>query len=196
MPRTLIAYSTVDGHTLKICRRLKDVLDRNGHTSELLDLDALDPHDLTAFDQVVIGASIRYGKYRPSVYRFVQINRAAIDQMPSAFFAVNVVARKPGKDTPELNPYVKAFERKSNWRPRQLAVFAGKLDYPSYGFLDRQMIRLIMWLTDGPTEATTSIDFTDWQAVDEFGLRLASMGSASTKGVVRTQSSASVSSDA
>ena len=61
----------------------------------------------------------------------------------------------------------KLLERLS-WRPRQLAVFAGKIDYPRYGFFDRQMIRFIMWLTHGPTGRNDVIDFTDWAAVDAF----------------------------
>jgi menaquinone-dependent protoporphyrinogen oxidase len=31
------------------------------------------------------------------------------------------------------------------------------------------MIRLIMWMTRGPTDPATNIEFTDWRQVDEFG---------------------------
>jgi len=51
-------------------------------------------------------------------------------------------------------------------------VFAGKLDYPRYGALDRMIIRFIMWLTDGPTAADTVVEYTDWQRVDAFGRKL------------------------
>jgi menaquinone-dependent protoporphyrinogen oxidase len=54
-------------------------------------------------------------------------------------------------------------------------VFAGKLDYPRDGFFDRFMIRLIMRMTQGPTDPTAVIDFTDWQQVEAFGQRLSSM---------------------
>jgi len=50
-----------------------------------------------------------------------------------------------------------------------LAVFAGKIDYPRYGFVDKHMIRFIMWMTKGPTDLTATIEFTDWNKVDEFG---------------------------
>ena len=56
-----------------------------------------------------------------------------------------------------------------------LAVFAGKLDYPSYSFFDRQMIRLIMLMTKGPTDPKTIIEYTDWHKVDEFGHIIANM---------------------
>jgi menaquinone-dependent protoporphyrinogen oxidase len=177
MSRILIAYSTVDGHTLNICSRIKQSLERMGHTATLVEIREGISADPAPFDQIVVGASIRYGKYRPAVYTFIDANRRALEQKPSAFFSVNVVARKCGKDTPESNPYIKAFRRKTTWAPGEVAVFAGKLDYPRYGFLDRQVIRFIMWLTDGPTDPGTCIEFTDWQAVERFTQRVSSMGS-------------------
>jgi menaquinone-dependent protoporphyrinogen oxidase len=177
MSRILIAYSTVDGHTLKICSRLKQSLERIGHAAMLVEIGQEISVDPASFDQIVVGASIRYGKYRPAVYTFIEAHRGALEQKPSAFFSVNVVARKRGKDTPESNPYIKAFRRKTTWVPGEVAVFAGKLDYPRYGFLDRQVIRFIMWLTDGPTDPGTCIEFTDWQAVERFAQRVSSIGS-------------------
>ena len=56
-----------------------------------------------------------------------------------------------------------------------LAVFAGKLDYPSYGFFDRFMIRLIMRMTHGPTDPKAVIEFTDWQQVEAFGRGVSEM---------------------
>lgn len=44
----------------------------------------------------------------------------------------------------------------------ELAVFAGRIDYQKYRFRDRQMIRLIMWMTKGPTDPKTNIEFTNW----------------------------------
>jgi menaquinone-dependent protoporphyrinogen oxidase len=168
MTRTLIAYSTVDGHTLKIAVRLQQSLERWGHEVALKDIGKCADLDLTAFDQVVIGASIRYGKHRPEVYDFIESHRAVLDHVPSAFFSVNLVARKPGKDTADANPYVKIFRRTTTWLPGEVAVFAGMLDYPRYRLLDRQLIRLIMWMTHGPTDPKTRVEFTDWQAVDKF----------------------------
>jgi hypothetical protein len=71
---------------------------------------------------------------------------------PAAFFTVNLVARKPNRNTPDTNPYLKKFLQHPAGSRRLVAVFAGKLNYARYGFLDTQMIRLIMWLTKGPTE--------------------------------------------
>jgi menaquinone-dependent protoporphyrinogen oxidase len=78
------------------------------------------------------------------------------------------VARKPEKNTPETNPYVKAFLARSPWQPKLVGVFAGNLDYQRYRFMDRHIIRFIMTLTGGPTDLHTKIEFTDWDRVREF----------------------------
>jgi menaquinone-dependent protoporphyrinogen oxidase len=88
---------------------------------------------------------------------------------------VNVVARKPEKNTPETNPYLKKFLKQIAWKPKTLAVFAGKIDYQKYKFRDRFMIRLIMWMTKGPTDPETNIEFTNWNQVEEFGRVISEM---------------------
>ena len=37
------------------------------------------------------------------------------------------------------------------------------------------MIRLIMWMTKGPTDPKTNIEFTDWDQVEEFGRVISEM---------------------
>jgi len=167
--RILILYSTTDGHTRKICERLQQVLEGEGHRVTLVSVGDEPGVDLRPFDKIVLGASIRYGRHRPYVVEFVNAHWRVLESKPSAFFSVNVVARKPGKDTPATNPYVRKFLRQISWRPRELAVFAGKIDYPKYGFWDRQIIRFIMWITQGPTDPRTVVEFTDWRQVEAFG---------------------------
>lgn len=173
MSRILIAYSTVDGHTRKISERLRQTLEGGGRLVELHEITDSTGIDLKSFDQVVIGASIRYGKYRPSLFEFIESNRDALESRQSAFFSVNLVARKAEKNSSETNPYVvKTFRKNTDWKPDRMAVFAGKVDYARYGFWDRQIIRMIMWMTHGPTDPTAKIEYTDWQAVDAFAQTL------------------------
>jgi len=168
MTKTLILYATTDGHTRKICDRLQQVIEEQGDQVQLLQIDQPHP-DLMQFDKIVVGASIRYGKHSKLIYAFVKKNKQLLDSKPNAFFSVNVVARKPEKNQPDTNPYLKKFLGQIEWQPKQLAVFGGNLDYPGCRYLDRQMIRLIMWMTKGPTAPDTVIDYTDWDQVEAFG---------------------------
>jgi len=175
MSRILFLYSTVDGHTLRICRRLQQLAEQAGHEATLAALEEHAGMALAPFDKIVVGASIRYGKHRPQVAEFMRAQRRILEAKPSAFFSVNIVARKPGKNTPETNPYVRKFLRQIAWRPRLVAVFAGMLDYPRYGFWDRRIIRFIMFLTRGPTDPAAVVEFTDWKQVEDFGHRVSAM---------------------
>jgi menaquinone-dependent protoporphyrinogen oxidase len=175
MAKVLILYSTTDGHTVEICRRLASVIEQDGSSVEMVDLKDGPSLGDFEFDKVVIGASIRYGKHQPAVYDFIKKNQAVLEAHPNALFSVNVVARKPGKDTPETNPYLQKFLRQIDWAPQNLGVFAGKIVYPDLCTMDRTMIRFIMWITKGPTDTTGTYEFTDWSKVEEFGRMVAAL---------------------
>lgn len=175
MSNILIIYSSKDGQTLKICQTLQTEIEMARHQVTLTALDEADAIDFSRFDKIVIGASIHYGHHDAGIHALIKRNQALLGSKPSAFFSVNIVARKPGKNTPETNPYLLKFLKKIAWKPKQLAVFAGKLDYPSYPAFDRWMIRFIMWLTKGPTNPDAVIEFTDWQQVQAFAQQVIKM---------------------
>ena len=175
MARILIVYSTTDGHTLRICERLRELVEAQGHQVTLVPVAQAQDAELEPYDKIVVGASIRYGKHSPAVVDFMNRNAALLNHKPGAFFSVNVVARKPEKNQPHTNPYVRKLLRRMDWHPRQVAVFAGKIDYPRYGFLDRLVIRFIMWITRGPTDPKAVVEFTDWRQVEAFGNLIAKM---------------------
>jgi len=174
MTSTLVLYHSGYGHTRKIAERLRLRLTEAGQRAHAAPLDAPDI-DLVEFDRIVIGASIRNGKHKPPVHEFIRRHLDALQARPGAFFSVNLVARKPGKNTPETNPYLRAFLDKCPWRPDHVAVFAGNLDYKRYSWSDRLIIRFIMRLTGGPTDPATDVEFTDWGAVDRFAHELAGL---------------------
>jgi len=175
MAKIIIIYSTTDGHTRHICQHLQQVIEKRSNQVVLNSINDDTEIDLNSFDKIVIGASIRYGKHRPKVYEFINKNLPVLESKPNAFFTVNVVARKPEKNHPDTNPYLLKFLRQIPWKPKNLAVFAGKINYQKYKFLDRMMIRFIMWITKGPTHPNTNVDFTDWSQVEDFGQVISDM---------------------
>ena len=101
-------------------------------------------------------------------FEFLEKNLDDLNEKENAFFSVNVVARKSEKNTAESNPYVNKFLKTSKWKPKNLDVFAGVVDYPIYNFFDKFMIKLIMWITSGPTDTKARFEFTDWERVKGF----------------------------
>ena len=172
--KSLIIYSSTDGQTKKICEAIRENFNNKGFI-EILPLEDAFHLNINSYDQIILGASIRYGKHNPMVYKFIEKNKDTLENKKSAFFSVNVVALKAEKSTPSTNPYIKKFLKKTNWRPNKLGVFAGKIDYPSLTFLNRSIIRLIMFITRGPTDIKNVYEFTDWEGVKIFSKELDQM---------------------
>ena len=172
--KTALIYSSVDGQTLKICNKLKDILLQNDANVELFSINDFN-EDITNYDKLIIGASIRYGVHNKKILECINTHKKQLDSIKTAFFSVNLVARKPEKSKPDTNPYVIKFFNSIDWTPTLVEVFAGKLDYKKYSFFDRSMIQLIMWMTKGPTNINTEIEYTDWEKVKKFGIQLANM---------------------
>jgi len=166
-----IIYSSVDGQTLKFCKKLNASFNEKGIQTELHSIDTFNGN-LSEYHTLIIGASIRYGVHNKKVFEFIQNNKNNLSQIKTAFFSVNLVARKEDKNLPSTNPYLIKFLKKIDWKPDFLNVFAGKLDYKAYPLFDRIMIKLIMKITHGPTKTDGPIEFTDWNRVDNFGLTL------------------------
>ena len=167
MKNTLIVYSSIDGHTKKISTKIAEYLSESNNVdlASLLEAKTL---SLKNYQQIIIGASIRYGNYRKDLFEFIEKNLDDLNEKENAFFSVNVVARKSEKNTAESNPYVNKFLKTTKWKPKNLDVFVGVVDYPVYNFFDKFMIKLIMLITSGPTDTKARFEFTDWERVKGF----------------------------
>ena len=78
------------------------------------------------------------------------------------------MARKPHKRLLENNNYVQKFLEEAGWQPSKINIMPGALEYPKYNFLDRSMIKFIMWMTKGEMDTSKTIDYTDWDEVRAF----------------------------
>lgn len=174
MARTLLLYSTNYGLSQKICERIQAKLVACGQAAEVRPLvgHGVDP---AAYDAIVIGASIKHGKHHPSVLEFIRAHQGLLQAKPSALFSVNLVARKPAKNTPQTNPYLKRLLARSPWQPKLAGVFAGELDYSRYGPIDKHMMRFVMWINKGPTDFNTKVQFTNWDEVERFAGQVAKL---------------------
>lgn len=166
-----IVYATVDGQTLKICNELVKELQQNNEEVTLFCIDDFNGN-VTDFDKFIVGSSIRYGVHHEKIINFIKEQKENLDKVKSVFFSVNLVARKPEKNQATTNPYVLKFFKTIEWKPKLTEVFAGMLDYGKYKTFDRIMIQFIMWMTKGPTDKKTVIEYTDWDRVKDFGKKI------------------------
>ncbi|MBA2814319.1 menaquinone-dependent protoporphyrinogen IX dehydrogenase [Candidatus Pantoea persica] len=165
--KALILFSSRDGQTREIASYIANEI-KAQQTCDVLNILHARSVDWAQYDRVLIGASIRYGKFHPAVAKFIKTHLQTLQQRPNGFFCVNLTARKPEKRSPQTNAYTRKFLQQSPWAPECCAVFAGALRYPRYRWFDRVMIQLIMRMTGGETDKTKEVEYTDWQQVARF----------------------------
>lgn len=173
-----ILYVSQDGQTRKIAQYLASTLESSGLSNEVIDLGQTTPGpDLLAKAPIIVLASaIRYGKPLPAAEAFIGNHTTLLKARPLALLSVNLTARKEGKTTPEGSVYLRKWIKRHNLSPAVAASIAGMLDYSRYGWFDKFMIRLIMTITNGPTEPTACVEFTDWKQVDDLAMQIIEVG--------------------
>ena len=93
---SLIIYSSTDGHTKTICKRIIDFL-KDGNKTRLVSLNEAKNLNLSEFDKIIIGASIRYGKHSEELYKFIELNKNILDEKESVFFFSKCSSKKTKK---------------------------------------------------------------------------------------------------
>ena len=165
----LVLYGTGEGQTAKIAERIATTIGERGHEASAIDVrDRPDPFTLDEYDAVIVGASIHVGKHQDTVREFVTYNRAALSEMPTAFYQVSLSSATEEKRE-EAAGYVESFLTETEWHPDRIGQFGGALRFSEYGFLKRLMMKQIakdLLAKEGKRKG--DVEFTDWDAVDAF----------------------------
>lgn len=174
MAKILILYATCDGKSRQIAERLSTVLTRAGHEPRLVNVeDHPAPDAITSVDAVIVGASIRYGHHQKSMVAYVKAHRDELAARPNAFYSVCMSAGGPGARPKTAEGYIDEFRKRSGWNPRRTTSFAGACLFTKYNPFIKFMMRLIMGMAGGETDTTRDWDYTDWDAVDRWGVEFA-----------------------
>lgn len=160
----LVVHGGRFGQSRKIAEAMDEVLRRTGLETELAELARGTVIDPVRHDALLLVTSVRYGYFDRNAYRLVERHRDWLGTVPAQLVTVSLTARKPEKRDPQEHSYTRTFLEKSGW-PGEAEVVAGALEYPRYRIWDRLAIQLIMKITDGPTDPTVSVEYTDWEQV-------------------------------
>jgi menaquinone-dependent protoporphyrinogen oxidase len=170
-------YATRDGQARRIAERVQARLADQAIPAQPTDLAAGLPSasEMLHSPLIVLVAAVRYGRHLRAATRFLALYRSLPSPPPLVLVSVNLTARKAGKDTPEGNPYLRKLIARYRLAPVVAAAIGGRLDYALYPWWDREIIRLIMRLTGGPTDPSTSIDYASPEAIDDVAAQVAAL---------------------
>jgi menaquinone-dependent protoporphyrinogen oxidase len=175
LPAVALYYATRDGQSRRIAEHISRSMAAAGVFAAPQNVANMRPADLAAAPVIVLVAAVRYGRHLPEAERFLAEYGSLASPPPLALASVSLVARKAGKTSAQGNPYLRKVIARHRLAPALAAAFAGRLEYRRCGWLDRQIIRVIMLLTGGPTDPDTCVEFTSWPAVDDFAAKVAGL---------------------
>jgi menaquinone-dependent protoporphyrinogen oxidase len=174
MPRILLLYATTEGQTARIAERIAHTLRDRGNSVEVLPADtARTGVEPSAYDGVMVGASIHYGHHPAYLRALIRRHRAVLAARPCAFFSVSLSAGGPRPKPKAAQRYLDKFLRQTGWQPPLTASFAGAVKYSVYGPIKRRVMIVFVGLGGGETDTSRDYEYTDWDAVDRFAVAYA-----------------------
>jgi menaquinone-dependent protoporphyrinogen oxidase len=176
MPPIRIFVATRDGHSERIAQIISRHLSSRGIKVSLQALPLRNRHDIALGSAlIVVVAAVRYGRHLREAEAFLALFNKTQSPPPLALVSVNLTARKEGRQSARDNPYLRKVIARHKLDPLVAHAVAGRLEYPKYSWFDRQMIRLIMAMTGGPTDGVSTIEYTNWTQVDNVAGEIASI---------------------
>ena len=170
MARLLIVYGSEEGQTAKITNHMADFFrSRHHEVDTIYGREAPATLSMAEYDGVIIGASIHMGRHQKYMVEFARRNSDALSSALSAFFTVCLTAKSDAPaDRAQVEEYIENYIESTQWRPDQLAVFAGAVLYSRYGLVKRFIMKRINKQSGGDTDTSHDYEYTDWESVDDF----------------------------
>jgi menaquinone-dependent protoporphyrinogen oxidase len=176
--KCFVLYHSKYGQTEKIARRIGDVLQSKQISVDIIDSsNAQVSIDLTPYDLVLIGAPIYAGRHSKRVAKFVHNNLAQLSKTTNGFFSVSLSAFGDQSQRKDATLCMKNFLRKTGWVPTTKQIFAGELAYRKYSWFTRWLMKRIMRKTGGDIDTSQDYEYTDWDQVDQFAVKLFELAS-------------------
>jgi menaquinone-dependent protoporphyrinogen oxidase len=174
-PAILVAHASAgsEGQTALIAERLATTLRGAGAVVEVVDLEGgRAPRPFAAYDGLLLGGSVRGGRYRRSLRRLLSDRRDELARARWGFFSVCLTIASASD---EARAAAEALPRRvldgAGLRPAQVAVFGGALRFSRHGRLAGRLLFAINRRHLPETDTDHDWEYTDWAQVDAFARR-------------------------
>lgn len=176
--RAIVIYATCEGQTDRIAKRIAVTVRQQGIPTDTFDVSKNDVCELAveSYEAVVFGSSLHYGDHDPRVAWCLRNYRKWLKHVPTSFFSFRLgILSEHAKDRAKVERLADEFLRRNEFEPNQKACFAGALRYSRYGWVKKQVMHRIAQKSGSETETDRDYEYTDWQAVDEFARKFATL---------------------
>jgi menaquinone-dependent protoporphyrinogen oxidase len=168
----LIVYASVHGQAELIARRVADVAESATLEPVLRSVRDASASDVAACDEIVVVASVHFGRHSRRITRFVRSNLEQLESKRSAFVSVSGSAAEAA--TRNLaETYADEFLRATGWNPTVRQLAGGAVKFTKYNPFIRFVTKRAMKAQGKTVDTHRDYDFTDWDAVTRFAASFA-----------------------
>ncbi|MBI9049884.1 MAG: flavodoxin domain-containing protein [Anaerolineaceae bacterium] len=159
--KMLITYGSWADSTWEVAAKMAETLKANLN----IDIDVLPAKtvkDISTYQAVVIGSSIRAGMFHPSIGKFIKRHRKVLSNIPSAFFISCLTMKEDNEANRNTTAaYMnKLYSKVPEFKPIELGLFGGAVNYEKLPFLFRKMFEKSEEMAEG--------DFRDWNEINRW----------------------------
>ena len=168
MTPILVAYTTEEGQTEKICDRLSVQLEGAGHEVVLHDIraDASVPDALRA---VIIAGSVHMGEHAEDLKSFVHAHHDRLSALPAAFISVSLQAGSPDhQERDVMRTVAENFLEETGFSPLFMHIAGGAVHDAKMGLIERFVMHQVLRQKGVELDPSGDTEFTDWDALDRF----------------------------
>jgi menaquinone-dependent protoporphyrinogen oxidase len=145
----LVTYASRHASTRGIAERIAARLNELGHEAEVRPVEEVS--DVGAYEGVVVGSAVYYGRWLKPASEFVRRNQMALSERPVWLFSSGSLGDQPNEEPAQVRELGEAI------LPRDHRVFSGALDRSKLGFAER-LVASAVKAPDG--------DFRRWDEID------------------------------
>ncbi len=159
--KVLVAYGTRAGSTAGVAERVAEVLNQNGFAAQAIAVKKV--KDAAPYDAIVLGSSIRAGKLKPEVLKFLDKNKADLNAKPFAAFVVCLtMTGNDEKSRATASSYLDPVRLRV--KPLSEGLFPGAYDPSKWDFVTRAIMKMIK---------ATPGDHRKWDEIEAWAASLA-----------------------
>ena len=124
--RVLVVYATRAGSTVEVAATIGEVLGARGFAVDVQSVKENPKVD--GYQAVIIGSAVRMGKILPEAIEFAEKQRAALQDISTAYFTVCLTMKE---DTPDNRKTTEAYLEPLRQIKESITIglFGGKIDY-------------------------------------------------------------------
>jgi len=139
----LVAYGSWAGSTGEIAETIAEAIREEGFSA--VTMPAGEVKDLSSYVAVILGSGVRAGDLHKNVKSFIKQHKAALHNMPVAYFVACMCLKKPTPEKiQEARGYLRPLlDKYPEIKPVTQGMFAGVLDYGKIDWLSGLIMKKI-----------------------------------------------------